>query len=438
MAAEVFISHSCKDNEKKPPAGLSKEQADARAERLKFARGLRDQLEAQLSKDKRFKVFLDVRGGLKPGDIWRNGLHNALRTCSAGIVLLTPESLESKWVLKEATILSWRVFVGDLRVLIPIVLGVSRAELKEAGFGALDIDAVQQIDVESSSTKELALVVAKAVAAIKEKVVSPLAEDRPLPPTEFWIERFADRLGKVIGDPKTKLAGQYLSKMCAALEISQKDKLGFDDKPLFNLASHLLFADDGQVMRFLQEVGDPDKEQRESLKESVVALWVDPTPASRLLQPGNQVIAIDALEIASLSAYLERAFCNRVAWSRVVEIEDTTDGTDAAVLAAVRTELGKLVNIDSVATLKAEVEKDGPVYVLLGPGSTRPSVLDSLTALYPHVIFIVAAGTKPEEKLGAWFQRAEPLRPSLQAAAREAAGYRFRNKLLKFVQGNAR
>ena len=126
MAAKVFISHSCKDKEKKPPAELTKEAAAARAQRLDVCRKLRDDSGKKLKADKRFEVFLDVRGGLKAGDVWREGLHTALRTCSAGVVLLTPESLESQWVLKEATILSWRAFVKTPPVvLIVFVLDVS-------------------------------------------------------------------------------------------------------------------------------------------------------------------------------------------------------------------------------------------------------------------------------------------------------------------------
>src|SRR5215207_1220095 len=146
----IFISHSCKDNEPVPPAGLSPEDAAARVGRLAFSRKLRDALVTALGKDQRYKVFLDVRGGLKPGDIWQDGLHHALRMCSAGIVLLTPESLESGWVLKEATILSWRVFLLEPVVLVPIVLGVSEEELTRRGFGALNLDRIQWVRVAAS------------------------------------------------------------------------------------------------------------------------------------------------------------------------------------------------------------------------------------------------------------------------------------------------
>src|SRR5262245_57070344 len=59
-AAKVVISHSCKDKEKKPPAGLTKEAVAARAKRLDVCRKLREELYKKLKADKRFEVFLDV------------------------------------------------------------------------------------------------------------------------------------------------------------------------------------------------------------------------------------------------------------------------------------------------------------------------------------------------------------------------------------------
>src|SRR4051812_18264442 len=107
----IFISHSCKDKETAPPVGLSPAEADGRAGRLAFARDFRDRLVAGLDPG-RYDVWLDVRGGLEPGDVWREAIHEALARCEGAVVLLTPESIESGWVLKEATILSWRAFLA--------------------------------------------------------------------------------------------------------------------------------------------------------------------------------------------------------------------------------------------------------------------------------------------------------------------------------------
>jgi TIR domain len=435
MAAKVFISHSCKDKEKKPPAGLTKEAAAARAKRLEVCRNLREELYKKLKADKRFEVFLDVRG-LKAGDVWREGLHTALRTCAAGVVLLTPESLESQWVLKEATILSWRAFVKTPPVvLIVFVLDVSPEDIDRRGFGALDLDAIQWIDVANPTQAGIKKAVSAAVAALKSRIDKPLSEAKPQPTPEIWIGELAKRLSGIIGPERTPLENGYLRGMCEELEIPPEDRDRFDQDPLVHIASHVLVADDDQVLRFLDYAGAPDDAQRKTLKESLAGLWVDATPASRLRAGNKPVIAIDATEVATVREYLIRAFCTKVPWRRVVTPTDVTDGSDAQVLAEVRTALDAVVEVDDKAKLQANIDKNGTIYVLLGPASTRPSILDAVTAAYPGVTFLVAAGAQPQDKLGAWYKRALLLHPLLQGETREKVGFRYRNQLLKFVEG---
>jgi len=436
MSATVFISHSCKDNETAPPAGLSAQQAADRAERLKFARRVRDQLHAKLNKTKGLEVFLDVRGGLKASDVWRNGLHTALRTCSAGVVLLTPESLESGWVLKEATILSWRVFLGEPVVLVPIVLGVTPEDLEKRGFGALNLDAIQWLAAMGTDDAEIKRVAKEAAELIATKIPKPLAQARPLQPPEAWIQEFAVCLGRAIGTTTPDLNNQYLVGMCRELGIAPADADRFDGDPLINLASQALFADEDQIVRFLRHAGAPPEPQRAELQQAVAALWVDPTPASRLLTEKATVIAIDASEAASAREYVARAFCNKVAWDRVVQPSDVTGGSDADVIAEIKTSLEAVLPIEDLPELNLDIQKNGRAYVILGPGSSRPSVLDSVTTAWPPLTYIVAAGPKPQEKLGKWWSKALRLYPLLQPS-REKAAFRFRNRLAKLVKGIA-
>lgn len=430
----IFISHSCKDNEQAPPAALSPQEAVARAGRLAFSRNLRDGLVTALEKNQRYKVFLDVRGGLQPGDIWQDGLHHALRRCSAGVVLLTPESLESGWVLKEATILSWRVFLGEPVVLVPVVLGVGDDELTRRGFGALNLDRIQWVRVAASDQASLDRAVQETVAVLDQKVPDdPLAKDQVLPPTERWIQELAEHLRNATASGSTALATDSLVRMCRALDIPPEERLRFDEDPHVKLASHALLASDSQIVRLLNEAGTPLKPLREALKEVVTPLWVDPAPASRLLAASaGAVVAIDATETKSGREYIQRAFCNHIDPDRIVQPTDVTDGSDAQVLDAIVDAVGELFPIDDPAALRSDVEKDGPIFVILGPGSVRPTVLDALTRDYPQLTFVTVAGARPEVRLGPWWTRVRLLYPLLQPG-REQAANRYRNRLLKFV-----
>jgi len=434
MAATVFISHSCKDSEGGPPPELSEEAARLRASRLKFCRKLRDALFDTLKKDKRFKVFLDVRGGLRAGDVWRTGLHDALRTCSAGIVLLTPESLKSPWVRKEATILSWRAFMAEPMVLIPIVLDVSREELDEHGFGALDLDAIQWLKADGTSEADIKRVVKDAAAVLRQKYHRLQAGPRHLTESEAWIETLATTLKTAIGATTVNLNNRYLVGMCRELEIAPADPKRFNKDPLVHVAAHLLVADWEQIVRFLRHVGNPSGPQRQDLKEAVTALWVDPAPAARLLSEGVKVIAIDTGEAVAACEYIARAFCNNFPPDRLVQPSDVTGGTDGDVLAEIEKCLRDVLPIEDADALTRDVERNGRVYVVLGPGSTRPSVLDQVTRDYPQLTFVVATGPEPTVKLGAWSGKALVLRPLLQSG-RARVGEMFRNRLAKFATG---
>ena len=119
MSATVFISHSCKYNEA-PPAEPASEDAKARYRRLVFARDIRARLETAL-KAKGLDVWLDKRN-LEAGGLWREGIHEGLGSCDGAVLLLSTEALESGWVLKEATILTWRFFLGSRVRIVPILL----------------------------------------------------------------------------------------------------------------------------------------------------------------------------------------------------------------------------------------------------------------------------------------------------------------------------
>ena len=84
MKPRVFISHSTKEE---------------------FSEQVLKAIKTVLEPD--FHLLLD-RDVLPPGEEWRHELHTWLGWCHAAVILFSPEALVSSWVLKEATILTWR------------------------------------------------------------------------------------------------------------------------------------------------------------------------------------------------------------------------------------------------------------------------------------------------------------------------------------------
>jgi hypothetical protein len=435
MAASVFISHSCKDFETRAPPGVSAAEIPLRAGRLKFALDLRNELYQALKSDARFNVFLDVRGGLNTGDQWRSGLHTALRSASAGIVLLSPEALESYWVLKEATILSWRAFMNDPIVLIPILLDVTREQLKERGFGALDLDAIQWITVRGTDTAEIARVKKEVLDTLDRNYARIDVGPRKLKNNqEVWIEQLSTTLESAIGKTTVNLNSHYLVGMCKELEIEPEDIDRFDKEPLLHVAAHTLMANDDQIIRVLRHVGKPPDAQRQLLQEALSALWVDPAPASCILAKSRKVIAINAETVAAVREYVIRAFCNQLPADRLIEPEPVVPGTDQSVQDAITDKVDFVLPTWDAAKLRLDIESNGPAIVILGPGSTRESILDWATGKYPDLTFVVGVGSNPRQKLGSWWGKAIILEPLLKEN-REKEATVFRNKLAKFVQG---
>ncbi len=443
MSATIFISHSCKDKEDVAPPADAAPELIQRYRRLEFARSLRAKLLDRLDAEPKFIPFLDVRGGLQAGDIWENGLHQALRSCSGAVVLLSPEAIESGWVLKEATILSWRVFLDEPVVLIPIVLGVSTNDLEKKGFGPLSLNRIQWVRVEGTSSDDIESAVEATVDALVAQLPeSPLVAGNVLSPTQRWVEEFAKLLSEVIPSSGA-LRNDCLIRMCNALTITGDRLKVIDDSPYRGLASETLLAKHTQVGRLLRQAGKPAKPQREILKSLVAPLWVDAAPASRLLYAAAQkkVAVIDANETVSAGDYVKRALCSSIGPPRLVVPSSETDGTHASAMENIVLALNRYLPIEDPIELETQVVEEGPHFVILGRGLALASVLEEVTTTYPQLTFVVAAGENPGKVLtGGWETRGMLLHPRLHAAGgkdRELAGVRYRNQLKSYVESEA-
>ncbi len=79
--------------------------------------------------------------GFDPPAEWRDGLHFALAKSDGAVLLLSEQAVESDWVLKEATILTWMRAVGVPVVIVPVLVGVAAEQLSTRGFGPVHLQA---------------------------------------------------------------------------------------------------------------------------------------------------------------------------------------------------------------------------------------------------------------------------------------------------------
>jgi hypothetical protein len=122
----IFISHSSLDDE--------------------GARAIRGRLHGVLAGEPyRHKILLD-EDGIRAGNLWRPKLYRWLAECGGAVLLLTKAALASEWVRKEATILLWRQALGSRVVVIPLLIGVSKADVERA-FPAIEVFERQYLPI---------------------------------------------------------------------------------------------------------------------------------------------------------------------------------------------------------------------------------------------------------------------------------------------------
>lgn len=138
MRSSVFISHSSRDD---PFATVLRRRLVSAFD----ARGL--------------DAWLDEQR-LGPGARWRAEIYRHLVNCSGAVLLLSPEALESPWVRKEATILSFRGSLNRRLRVVPVLLGGVSKDDVEAAFPALYLEDHQFATAGERDADEVAAAVA--------------------------------------------------------------------------------------------------------------------------------------------------------------------------------------------------------------------------------------------------------------------------------------
>jgi len=427
----IFLSHSCKDRDSSPPAELSAAERRRRLDRLDFARRLRRALDERLRASGRYNVWLDRRA-LRAGQDWRDGIHQALRGCAGAVVLLSPEALESRWVLKETTILAWRAFLGEPVLVIPVLLGIAEADLVAHGFEPSGVTAIQAEVVPDERGASVDEVAERIVARFDETVSTPVAGR-----SHTWkstVDEWLDETARLLHEDDER----YLRKMFAVLGLDPDDEDAerFDEDRFRTVAGELLVAVPDTILDVLHTIsGVRTPEKKAMLRNAVEALWVDARAANRLPHVAGRadpprVVAIDADEPVTGRHYVERAYCGKLRSDRIIAPDDHTDGSRAHALARVEDELAGYLPIEDAALLADDVAVNGPVYVVLGPAACRAGVVAELARRYPALTVVALTGRDPAT-------RAElppgvgRLAPAL--GAREVAGRRYRNRLAAYA-----
>lgn len=376
--------------------------------RTAFAEKVRDGVEVRL-KAMGFTVLLD-RNCLEPGDLWRPKLHRWLGSCHGAVILFSPEALQSDWVLKEATVLTWRRSINDRLRIVPALLGPVKTE--ETGmhrFRPLEMGEIQFARIASRGETDA------EVAALVEEIVRPFQgftyEATDLA-TRNWLERIQECLDRA--RPSALEAAAQLLQMPVGSWVDSRDLA-------LTLAHHLLCSDFRSAMPAIRRLASSlPTDFLKRFLALIVPTWVRQDSARHILPvvhlPADERnLAINADFWETGDHYLQRATCCAQEVARINATDVTGEAAEQEMLVrydqACRRAFGLPLNRPLSVIQYAFEKASGPVFLVLGPGALDPQILAELRQRYKSPTFVLLSGASSPDaaSLGLKFlQRIEP------------------------------
>lgn len=399
MPAKVFISYTGRDD-------LSKTISKAVFDHLK---------------DVGFAVWRDEQR-LIAGEVWHEQLVRSLMGTHSGVLLLTPEALESEWVLKEATYLSIRSRgAREFKLLCFLLPGVGPDDLSRGDFKALQLPETQMIQCPPDDVPERAATDLNEVKALWDE---PHGEESLI----RRIEELLLRGGRDLS---------ILLELARDLELDLAD--WFPDSSLRRvlareLARHAAERQVGDVAVALgrQAPSRIDLDTALEILRYLDPFHVDRRAARRLRnfaesKPPPAVVGLNADRQDTSLLYLRLSSGELAAWDGA-ELDEATDGESDSVEIprAVRRALGEALCGDADATdekIREDLQALATPFVIELPGPLEDSVLRDLRRDFGSACFLFFYGGLDDKVPMCRTGTVELLRPPL-AAGREGEIHR--------------
>lgn len=287
----IFVSHSSKDND------LTRD----------FCQALRAEVAGESACDPvvdyeklpDYDVLVDINE-LQAGRPWPKQLHEWMARCHAAVLLLTPNAVKSPWVLKEATILAWRLSLDkNFRFFIVRSDDVTDLDLTERGFDPLMLGEVQKL-----SPGDVADIAAQVRAAMPA----------PTEPTPF------DNLCGALEDLAQDLKPNTLRRVAEKIRVEARPwRPDVDEKQQYvqaiaaKLLNENLGGYDGVDTLVDDLIATTPTETVQRILDIVAPHWIDAEAAGRLpsvatSQP-RRAIAMNGTLVSDFTAkmYVRRA-----------------------------------------------------------------------------------------------------------------------------------
>jgi len=206
-----------------------------------FTEQVRDNI-APLHAKQKYEILLDL-DRLDKGKPWEPYLHEWMARCHAGLILLTKNSVKSDWVLKEATILAWRLSLdSQFKLFIVRFPDVKDRHLEKGKYGPLGLEGIQWL-----TDTDPIQIATQVKAELDKMTVNPT-------PFDLLVDKLAAILKRVDVDILEKVAGKL--NVFAEWAPGDEERRRYLEK----IARHLLCGDLGSY-RMAEGPAPPGKLQ---------------------------------------------------------------------------------------------------------------------------------------------------------------------------------
>src|SRR5664280_1955314 len=133
---------------------------------------------------------------LKGGEEWTGVLYHWLADCDAAVVLLGQTAINSKWVLREVTLLLWRMALNSPVAVVPVLLAdITSADVRNSQLSELrSLQFVKQHDTASGSAQDPASLAMRIAERLPD--LSGLQRESSDSMTK-WVATVVDCLGDI-------------------------------------------------------------------------------------------------------------------------------------------------------------------------------------------------------------------------------------------------
>ncbi len=346
-----------------------------------------------------YDVLVD-KERLETGRPWPKQLHAWLAQCHAGLVLLTEEAVKSAWVLKESTILQWRLDRDPaFRLFIVRFAEATDALLEQYRFAPLELRRIHSIKVTEAGAAGRPASWSDIETRITNELGKQLVGVRTYA-TPF--DQLVDDLGKWLGNASDSALQEVAERVRAEPPAwdAQRDER---EQYLEEIARRILSENLGGFAGVHDLIGvlgrSLDKGPLQDVLDIVAPHWVDGVAASRLRVISNAPRPITAaLNGEAVQQYTARMYVMRAHFMGIDFVLPEVAGGDAgegpeyisSQICRWFRDRNILLGSDT-AIRKALQTWPATVYVVL-PDPIDNAALQQLKSWYEKVTFIFPTG----------------------------------------------